>query len=107
MTTKLNVEAVKEAAAHLSRIMDDMSAFTALQAAWPKIGNFDQAQHLEGVVDDRRRGVVGHVGQLKVSLDEMQQILTRIATGFETLDQNNAREIEAAVPNVPGRRTAV
>ncbi|ONI87842.1 hypothetical protein ALI144C_07825 [Actinosynnema sp. ALI-1.44] len=104
MTTKLDIEAIKQAAVSLGRIMDDMSAFAPLRAPWPTIGNFDLARRLEGIVDDRRDGVVAHAHQLQASLDEMGKVLTRIATRFEAVDNSNAKEIAAVIPGVPARR---
>lgn len=103
MTTKYNPDALKETAASLGRIMDDMSAFTALRANWPSIGNFDLAQRLEAIIDDRRTGVVAHAEQLKASLDEMETALTKIATEFETVDGDNARRIMASVSELRTR----
>ena len=95
--TQLNADAVKVSAANLGRIMDDMSAFTALGEAWPALGNFDLAQQLEAVVDDRRNGVIATADQLKTSLDDMSKALTKIATDVETIDGNTADKLRAMV----------
>jgi hypothetical protein len=101
--TQLNVDAVKGSAANLGRIMDDMSAFTALRATWPALGNFDLAQQLQAIVDDRRNGVVAHADQLKISLDEMAKALTKIATDVESIDGGTAEKIRALVANLRTR----
>jgi hypothetical protein len=101
--TKLNVEAVKESAAEIGRIMDDMSAFTALRAAWPTIGNFDLAQQLQTIIDDRRNGVVVHVDQLRSSLDEIEKALTKVATDVENIDEGTAASILAVVADLRTR----
>lgn len=103
MTTKYNPDFLKETAVNLGRIMDDMSAFTALRANWPSIGNFDLAQRLAAIIDDRRNGVVAHAEQLKVSLDEMETALTGIATEFETVDGDNAEKIMASISDLRAR----
>jgi len=103
MTTKFNADALKETAAELGRIMNDVSAFTMLRATLPKLGNFDLAQQLETIIDDRRNGVVAHAEQLKVSLDEMETALTKIATEFETVDEDNARRIAASISDLRTR----
>jgi len=103
MTTKFNADALKGAAVDLGRIMDDMSAFTALRATWPSIGNFDLAQQLQAIIDDRRNGVLAHAEQLKVSLDEMETALTKIATQFETVDEDNAGQIMASISDLRTR----
>lgn len=95
--TKLNVEAVKESAANLGRIMDDMSAFGTLRASFPTIGNFDLARQLQAIVDDRGNGVVAHADQLRISLDEVEKTLTKIATDVESIDEGNAEKILAVV----------
>jgi hypothetical protein len=95
--TQLNVDAVRESAAALGRIMDDMSAFSALRASWPTLGNFDLARQLEAIVHDRRTGVLTHVDHVKISLDEMETALTRIVTNFESIDDGNAQRIRAVM----------
>ncbi|MFL6119485.1 hypothetical protein [Actinophytocola sp.] len=101
--TNINVEAVKESATSLGRIMDDMSAFTALRANWPSIGNFDLAQQLQAIIDDRRNGVLANTDQLKISLDEISKALTKVATDVENIDQNNAESILAVVADLRTR----
>jgi hypothetical protein len=101
--TNINVDAVKESSGNLGRIMDDMSAFTALRATWPSIGNFDLAQQLQVIIDDRRNGVVAHADQLKISLDEISKALNKIATDVESVDQGNAERILAVVAELRTR----
>jgi hypothetical protein len=95
--THLNAEPVKASAVNLGRIMDDMSAFTALRETWPALGNFDVAQQLQAIVDDRRNGVIATADQLKLSLDDMSKALTKIATDVETIDGNTAGKLRAMV----------
>jgi hypothetical protein len=102
-TTNINVDAVKDSAANLGRIMDDMSAFNALRASWPAIGNFDLAQQLQVIIDDRRNGVVAHADQLRISLDEISTALMRIATNVENIDNSNAESILAVVAELRTR----
>jgi hypothetical protein len=103
MTTKFNADALKETAVDLGRIMDDMSAFTALRATWPRIGNFDLAQYLEAVIDDRRNGVVAHAEQLKISLEKTETALMKIAMEFEAVDEDNAKQIMASISDLRTR----
>ncbi|TDV42167.1 hypothetical protein [Actinophytocola oryzae] len=102
-TTNINVEAVKDSAANLGRIMDDMSAFNALRASFPSIGNFDLAQQLQVIIDDRRNGVVAHADQLRISLDEISAALNQIATNVENIDNGNAAAILAVVADLRTR----
>jgi hypothetical protein len=97
INTEIDVDSVKESAGSIGRIMDDMSAFDTLRGSFPAIGNFDLAQQLQAIVDDRRNGVVAHADQLKVSLDEIEKALTKIATDVESVDQGNAEKIRAVV----------
>ncbi|GAA4531772.1 hypothetical protein [Amycolatopsis samaneae] len=101
--TKLDTDVVKASATALGRIMDDMSAFTALRADWPKLGNFDLATQLDAIVDDRRRGVVAHADQLKTALDEMDRALTKIATEIQSIDDGAAAKINAVVADLRTR----
>jgi len=101
--TKLDVDAVKESAANLGRIMDDMSAFGPLRAAWPTLGNFDLAAQLSAIVDDRRGGVVAQVDKLKYSLDELEKALTKIATDVQSVDDDNAARIMACIVDLRTR----
>jgi hypothetical protein len=103
MTMKYDPDAIKETAVNLGRIMDDMSAFAALQANWPSIGNFDLAHRLAAIIDDRRNGVVAHAEQLKAALDDMETALARIATEFETVDGDNAEKIMASISELRTR----
>ncbi|HYQ63826.1 hypothetical protein [Actinophytocola sp.] len=96
-STNMNVEAVKDSAANLGRIMDDMSAFNSLRTTWPSIGNFDLAQQLQAIIDDRRNGVVAHADQLKISLGEISKALMKVATDVENIDEGNAERIRAVV----------
>lgn len=98
--TQLNADAVKVSAANLGRIMDDMSAFTALRETWPALGNFDLAQQLQAIIDDRRNGVVATADQLKTSLDDMSAALMKIATDVETIDGNTAAKLRAMVADL-------
>ncbi|MFD9888100.1 hypothetical protein ACFWY9_02070 [Amycolatopsis sp. NPDC059027] len=102
-STKLETDTVKASAAALGRIMDDMSAFTALRADWPKLGNFDLATQLETIVDDRRRGVLAHADQLKTALDDMDKALTKIATEIQSIDDGAAAKIKAVVADLRTR----
>lgn len=102
-STKLDTEIVKSSAAALGRVMDDMSAFTALRADWPKLGNFDLAAQLDTIVDDRRRGVLAHADQLKTALDEMDRALTKIATEIQSIDDGAAAKIKAVVADLRTR----
>jgi hypothetical protein len=95
--TNLNVEAVKGSAANIGRIMDDMSAFTELRAAWPALGDFDLAQQLQAIVDDRRTGVIVHAEQLRTSLTEIAKALHKVATDVENTDEGTADKIRAVV----------
>ncbi|MFC5291142.1 hypothetical protein ACFPM7_29175 [Actinokineospora guangxiensis] len=95
--TNLNVEAVKGSAANIGRIMDDMSAFTELRAAWPALGDFDLAQQLQAIVDDRRTGVIVHAEQLRTSLTEIAKALHKVATDVENTDEGTAEKIRAVV----------
>jgi hypothetical protein len=104
--TKIDDAAVRASAANLGAIMDDMSAFAPLRAVWPKLGNFDLAAQLEAIVDDRRNGVVAHADQLKVSLDEMEKALTKIASEITGVDDNNAARILAAIADLRTRLSA-
>ena len=98
--TNLNVEAVKGSAVTIGRIMDDMSAFTELRAAWPALGNFDLAQQLRAIVDDRRTGVVVHAEQLRTSLGEIAKALHKVATDVEDTDEGTAERIRAVVASL-------
>jgi hypothetical protein len=98
--TNLNVEAVKGSAANIGRIMDDMSAFTELRAAWPALGDFDLAQQLQAIVDDRRTGVLVHAEQLRTSLTEIAKALHKVATDVENTDEGTAEKIRAVVANL-------
>ncbi|GAA1981842.1 hypothetical protein [Amycolatopsis minnesotensis] len=102
-TTKLDTDVVKASATALGRIMDDMSAFTALRADWPQLGNFDLATQLGTIADDRRRGVLAHADQLKVALDEMDKALTKIATEIQSIDDTAAAKIRAVVADLRTR----
>jgi hypothetical protein len=101
--TQLNGDAVKVSAANLGRIMDDMSAFTALRETWPALGNFDLAQQLQAIVDDRRNGVTATADQLKISLEDISKALTKIATDVETTDGNTAGKLQALVAELRAR----
>ena len=98
--TNLNVEAVKGSAANIGRIMDDMSAFTELRAAWPALGDFDLAQQLQAIVDDRRASVLVHAEQLRTSLTEIAKALHKVATDVENTDEGTAEKIRAVVANL-------
>lgn len=102
-STKFDADTVKASAAALGRIMDDMSAFTALRADWPQLGNFDLAAQLATVADDRRRGVLAHADQLKIALDEMDKALTKIATEIQSVDEGAAAKIKAVVADLRSR----
>lgn len=102
-SSNMNVEAVKESATNLGRIMDDMSAFTALRAQWPSVGDYDLARQLETIVDDRRNGVVAHADQLRISLGEISAALMKVATEVETIDNDNAARIQAVVADLRTR----
>lgn len=101
--TNMNVEVVKGSAAGLGRIMDDMSAFGSLRATWPSIGNFDLAQRLQAIIDDRRTGVVVHADGLKTSLGEISAALMKVATDIESIDEGNAERIRAVVADLRTR----
>lgn len=98
--TQLNADAVKVSATNLGRIMDDMSAFTALRETWPALGGFDLAQQLQAIIDDRRNGVVAHADQLKASLGDMSNALMKIATDVETIDGGTADKLRAMVADL-------
>ncbi len=100
MTTQLNTDAVKVSATNLGRIMDDMSAFTALRETWPPLGSFDLAVQLQTIIDDRRNGVIATADQLKISLDDISSALMKIATDVENVDNDNADKIRALIADL-------
>ncbi|MDT8912072.1 hypothetical protein [Amycolatopsis sp. PS_44_ISF1] len=102
-STKLDTDTVRSAAAALGRIMDDLSAFDALRADWPKLGNFDLAAQLDAIVDDRRSGVLAHADQLKTALEEMGRALMEIATEVQSIDDGAAAKVTAVVADLRTR----
>lgn len=103
MTTKYNADAIKTAAQDLGRIMDDMSAFAALQANPSGFGNFDLAQLLARITADRADGIVAHGGQLQAALHDMEATLTRITEEYENLDGANAESIKSSLVGLHAR----
>jgi hypothetical protein len=101
--THLETDLVRGSAANLGRIMDDMSAFTALREQLPSLGNFDLAQQLQAIADDRRTGVIAHADQLKESLGDMSAALTTIATDLASIDSDTAARIRALVAELTVR----
>ncbi|EWC61852.1 hypothetical protein UO65_2911 [Actinokineospora spheciospongiae] len=97
MTTKFDPEAIRTSAKKLGALMDDMGAFSKLKPHWPNAGQFELAQWLERVVDDRRNGIVAHAEHLKIALEQMETTLTHIADDFENLDGDNAKKIKDSI----------
>ncbi|MFE3785127.1 hypothetical protein ACFXPA_43905 [Amycolatopsis sp. NPDC059090] len=93
MSTKYDPSAIVGAANELGHIMDDTSAFDGLKADMPKFGNFDLAQWLEAVADDRRDGVVAHATNLKSALSAMDSTLNQVVAGVKNVDGDNADQI--------------
>ena len=71
-----------------------------LRAAWPALGDFDLAQQLQAIVDDRRTGVLVHAEQLRTSLTEIAKALHKVATDVENTDEGTAEKIRAVVANL-------
>ncbi|GAA1027418.1 MULTISPECIES: hypothetical protein [Amycolatopsis] len=97
MSTKYNPDAIVGAANELGHIMDDMSAFDGLKADLPKFGNFDLAQWLDAVADDRRDGVVAHAANLKSALAAMDSTLNQVVDGVKNVDGDNADQITKSI----------
>jgi hypothetical protein len=95
--TEYSSEAVKNAAINLGRILDDMSAFTELKAHWPNAGEFELAQWLERIVDDRRNAIVAHAEHLKLVFEGMEMTLKQIARDFDNVDGDNADGIKRCI----------
>lgn len=102
-STHLNATAVRAAAGNLGRIMDDISAFTALRQAWPSLGNFDLATQLQAIIDDRRTGVLVHADELKESLGDLSNTLMKIATDIASTDNGAAEKIRGLVADLTVR----
>ena len=52
--TAFSPEDIKNAATEIGKLSEDMAAFQDLKPHWPNAGQFELAQWLERVVDDRR-----------------------------------------------------
>ncbi|MER5389611.1 hypothetical protein [Saccharopolyspora sp. NPDC002686] len=95
--TAWNAEEIRAAAKSIGNIMGDMGTFQSLKEHWPNAGQFETAQWLERIVDDRRNGVVAHAERMKTICEEMETQLTKIADEFENTDGDNAKAVQQAV----------
>jgi hypothetical protein len=103
--TEFDAKEIKACADRIGGLLDDMAAFTDLKNHWPNAGNFELAQWLERIVDDRRNGVVAHAEHLKLTFEDMQTTLTTIANDFENADGDNAKKILNAIDDLKGKIT--
>ena len=90
MATKFDAQSIRNSGNALGSIMDDMTVFSELKEHWPNAGQFELAQWIERVVDDRRNGMVAHAEQLKIILDKLSAGLISIADDLEEADDNSA-----------------
>lgn len=97
MATSFDADAIKTSADKLGSIMDDMSAFDNLKNHWPNAGNFNTAQWIERIVDDRRNAVVEHGERLKKVLADLKVGLHQVASDFTNADGDNASKIESVL----------
>jgi hypothetical protein len=102
-STKFKADDIKKSADVIGGLLNDMSAFTKLKPHWPNAGSFELAQWLERIVDDRRNGIVAHAEHLKLTFEDMQTSLKKIATDFENADGENAKKIIAALDEMQGK----
>ncbi|MCX2731499.1 hypothetical protein OOZ19_14735 [Saccharopolyspora sp. NFXS83] len=101
-STAFSPEDIKNAANAIGKLTEDMAAFQELKAHWPNAGQFETAQWLERIVDDRRNGLVAHAERLKNIFDNMKTDLTAIANDFENADGENADKIKAEIDDMRG-----
>ena len=95
MATSFDADAIKTSADKLGSIMDDMSAFDDLKNHWPNAGNFNTAQWIERIVDDRRNAIVEHGERLKKVLGDLKVGLHQVADDFTDADGDNATKIQS------------
>ncbi|WP_410604737.1 hypothetical protein [Amycolatopsis sp. lyj-90] len=97
MATKFDKGEITEAANAIGDLMNDMSAFKALEKHWPNAGKMPLAMWLERIVDDRRNAVVAHAEHLKIAFAQMEEKLKKIAADFSNADGQNAEAISKVI----------
>ena len=105
MKTEFIPERVRNAAINLDRMMgpEDMAAFNDLKPHWPDAGRFPLAIWVEQIVDDRRNAIVAHAEHLRMTFEDMAVSLKEIADKFETMDEDNAKNIKQALGELTGK----
>src|ERR1043165_1963883 len=80
-----------------------MTAFTALNVRSPDAGKFPLAEWLERIVNDRRDAIVAHAEHLMLTFERMEMTLKRIASDFDDMDGDNAKQVGAAIKDMQSK----
>lgn len=97
MDTNFDAQGIRNAAHNIGGLLDDMSAFTALEPHWPSAGHFDLAVWLERIVGDRRDAIAMHGRHLKTAFEDLETTMVRISYDFENADGQNADKIKSVL----------
>ncbi len=96
-TTKVTADALDAAAKKLDGLFDDTSAFENLEKfedLEAGYKDFDSANWLLALVDDRLKGVQAHGDAMKSSITDLAEKLRKIAKNFRDADEANADALQ-------------
>jgi hypothetical protein len=95
--TRVEPAELRKVAKAIGSIMDDYDkVFRNLSTLDPNAGKFDVAEWLEDLFVDRRDAIVTHAKYLRMSFEEINLGLYKVADAFEGVDMSNADAVAAA-----------
>jgi hypothetical protein len=90
--TSVDPQALIGTANRIGQLMDDMSVFEKLASVQDhlRVGNFDTAEWLKQIIDDRINGVIAHARDLKTAFGDIQTSLEAVSRDFQATDADNS-----------------